>query len=172
MTEALRNPPPGIQSRYSFEPSDMAARVGGIPWFSRCGAAPAELQVTPPVAWVASWPLASEAAETAESEDADLEAQNQLTLWLTLHHRGEYANWNERVVRLKAQVVEPLLPRWAAFQESAGLGEWFLHTVRWQILGAAMENEYLHLQHPAVYFRNSCGFTKPGGYRALARSWP
>jgi hypothetical protein len=152
MIEALRNAPSGIHSRYSFEPSDMAARVNRISWFSRCGTAPDELQVTPPVAWVASWPLAAEAAVAPESEDADLEAQNQLTLWLTLHHRGEYANWNDRVLRLKAQLMEPLLPRLAAFQATAGLGDWFLHTVRWHILGAALENEYLHLEHPAVYF--------------------
>jgi hypothetical protein len=173
MTEALRNPLPGFQSRYVFRQSDIAARLAAIPWFSRCGGGPEDLQVTPPVTWVQNWAESAAAADAADSEHADLEAQNQLTLWLTLHHPGEYASWNDRVARLKDQLLELLLPRWSAFQQEAGLGTWFINTVRWHVLGAAMENEYLQLQHPAVYFLELVRIYEAGrvpcGWRGL---WP
>jgi hypothetical protein len=177
MTEALRNPPPGFRSRYRFEPENLASRLAHIPWFSRCGAGPEGLQITPAISWAATWAEAAETAESPDSEGADLEAQNQLTLWLSLNQKAEYATWNERVVRLRAELLEPLFPRWTAFKEEAHLGDWFLHTVRWQVLGAAMENEYLSLGHPATYFlellrvyeagRLPCGWRGPWPNGAL-----
>jgi hypothetical protein len=153
MLDAIAHPPPGFTSKHSYDLSDVAGRFWGLPWCSRCGKGSSQLSVTMPLRWVPSWREAGDTLAKEEWHDAQLEAQNQLTLWLHIHAREAYQSWNERVQRMKTGLVEPLstsilMPQ----QERLALPIAFLHSIQWDMLGAAMENESLPEGHSAFFF--------------------
>ena len=152
LIDAVEHPPPGFVSRYVFEPSDMAHRLSQVRWFSSIGQGPSSLDVTPPLAWLSSWDEALKASERREWEDATLEAQNQLTLWLHLNAHADYQSWNERALRIKAELLPRLSPAWAPHEAKRPWSQSFKDSLEWNIIGAAVENEYLETGHPAVFF--------------------
>jgi hypothetical protein len=152
MLDAVRNPPAGFVSDRTFVQTDISARLKAIPWFTRCGEPPVPLDVTPPTSWVPDWQAASVAHAQPEWEDATLEAQNQLTLWLHVNAPEAYLGWNEHVRRFKAEELAGLEPAWRAYQLERGLDDGFLHSLQWNVLGALMANHYLPLGHTAFFF--------------------
>jgi len=152
IVDAVENPPPGFVSRHVFEPSDMALRLSEVRWFGANGQGPSLLDVTPSVVWLSSWDEALKASELPEWEDATLEAQNQLTLWLHLNAHADYQTWNERARRLKTELLPGLSAAWAPHEAERAWSQSFKGSLEWNILGAAMENEYLETGHPAMFF--------------------
>lgn len=142
----------GFTSKHTFLPSDIPDRVHRIDWFSQVGEPP-ELNLTMPVLQVGSWAMAIECCRNAVWENAELHAQNQLTMWLHNHDRAHYQRWNEFVDKHKVEVVAPLtetvlLP----FQQRYGLDNVIVQSVQWDILGALMENTYLSSGHHSYFF--------------------
>jgi hypothetical protein len=123
-----------------------------VRWFHAVGRGPSSLEVTPPLVWVSSWADALKADEQSGWEDATLEAQNQLTLWLHLNARADYQSWNERALRLKADLLPRLSLAWAPHEARLAWPPSFKSSLEWNILGAAMENEYLETGHQALFF--------------------
>jgi hypothetical protein len=151
----------------------MKTRLGAVPWFSGCGNRPVPLVLTPEVVWVADWAAAAAAEARPEWEDATLEAQNQLTVWLHEHAFDRYQGWNEHVERFKTDVLAELEPRWRAYQQAEHLGDWFLHSLRWNVLGAGMENEYLPCGHRAFFFLELLDVYEAGRYPCgWEGTWP
>jgi hypothetical protein len=152
MIEAVTNPPPGFVSRRQFVEDDVAARVNSIDWFARCGERLA-LDLTMETEPARGWAQAIECCKSPAWENAQLEAQNQLTVWLHLHDGAGYRRWNETVVAHKDATVSPLTERiLVPFQAEHGLDIALVHSVQWDILGALMENSYLRSGHPAFFF--------------------
>jgi hypothetical protein len=111
------------------------------------------VDLTMPIERVGSWAEAIEGCQDVGWENVQLEAQNQLTLWLHENDKNNYRRWNEFVVRYKEQVVTPLtdsvlLP----YQRRHDLDEAIVHSVQWDILGALMENTYLSSGHRSFFF--------------------
>src|SRR5262249_22567393 len=111
----------GFVSKHDFAPSDVAGRLRGIDWFSRRREPPAcDLAVE--VARVATWADAVERCADEAWENAELEAQNQLTLWLQQHDAAVFQQWNERVFEHKAAVLGPLAnEKWMPYLQPRGL---------------------------------------------------
>lgn len=106
-----------------------------------------------PVQRVDSWEAAVASCSSAKWEDVELEAQNQLTVWLSQHDRDGYQSWNRIVKTHKASTVEPLIERTIRpIQLAQGLHESVISSVQWDVLGALMENSYLPSGHSAVFF--------------------
>ena len=82
-----------------------------------------------------------------------LEAQNQLSAWLSRHARDRDRQWNDLVRAHKEQVIEPVVVRGvrAALTDPAVL-EVVLPSVQWDCLGALMEDSYLDTGHAAHFF--------------------
>jgi hypothetical protein len=152
MIEAVTNPPPGFVSRHDFARTDVASRVNSIDWFARCGDS-LSLDLSVEVLPVTSWSEAVESCKDPAWENAGLEAQNQLTLWLHLNDNDHYQRWNDIVVGHKEAVVNPLTEKAIKpFQRKHGLDIVLVHGVQWDILGALMEDSYLGSGHRAFFF--------------------
>jgi hypothetical protein len=151
--EPLQKPsPPGFTSSQRFIPADVATRVGQISWFFNCGN-PLAVDLTMAIQRVDSWTDAAQLCRKQESDDAQLNAQNQLTIWLSRNARDDYQKWNDRVRAFKASVISPLVE--APVRDYClrhGVDEVVVQNARWDLLGALMENEYLFTGHSAFYF--------------------
>jgi hypothetical protein len=167
------NPPAGFVSRHTFGPSDVAERVRAIDWFSHCGE-PLDLDLTMEVEQVRSWSKAMKACASQTWENAELGAQNQLTLWLHNNDRENYQEWNKLVEQFKAEVVNPLTEeKWVPFQQKHGLGITLVHSVQWNILSALMENAYLGSGHRCFFFRELLWVYEAGHFPCGWRGeWP
>lgn len=152
LLDSAGNPPAGFVSKHAFALSDVAGRLRAIEWFGRCGQ-PASLDLSMPNEQVGGWPEAVKACKLSAWEDAELGAQNQLTLWLHQHDREKYQRWNDLVAQHKAAVVNPLTAEWwEPYRQEHGLDIAVVHSVQWDILGALMENSYLGSGHRCFFF--------------------
>jgi hypothetical protein len=144
--------PPGFVSKHTFEPSDLPTRIGTIGWFSNCGG-PLALDLTMEIDRVRSWPMAMQACQSAAWENVELEARNQLTVWLHRNDLERYQAWNDIVTVHKTEVVTPLIKeKLVPFQLEGALDPIFVDSTAWDVLGALMENSYLSSGHQAYFF--------------------
>jgi hypothetical protein len=81
MIEAVTNPPQGFVSKHTFDESDIASRIRPNDWFARCGQ-PLSLDLSMEMEQVTDWREAVASCKDPAWENIELEAQNQLTLWL------------------------------------------------------------------------------------------
>jgi hypothetical protein len=150
--EPFANPPPGFVSNRSFAPSDIHGRLRAIDWFSRCGE-PLLLNLSMPVMQVSGWPEAVASCTDGIWENVELEAQNQLTLWLHQHDRQNYQRWNELVSDFRSAVLNPLTEkRWEPYRRQHDLDVAVVHSAQWDALGALMENAYIESGHCCFFF--------------------
>jgi hypothetical protein len=150
--DPVANAPPGFVSDGSFAPRDIPGRLRAIDWFSHCGD-PLSLHLSMPVVQVSRWAEAEASCTDGVWENVELEAQNQLTLWLHQHDRLSYQRWNELVGGFKSAVVKPLTEEsWEPYQRQHGLDVAVVHSVQWDALGALMENAYLGSGHRCFFF--------------------
>jgi hypothetical protein len=144
--------PPGFVSKHTFEASDLPTRIKTIRWFSKCGESLA-LDLTMETDRVRSWTTAMQACQSATWENVELEAQNQLTMWLHRNDPEHYEAWNDIVDVHKTEVITPLVrEKLAPFQFERGLDSVFVNAISWDVLGALMENSYLSSRHRAYFF--------------------
>ncbi|MBS2032951.1 MAG: hypothetical protein JST54_34080 [Deltaproteobacteria bacterium] len=152
MIEAVTDPPTGYVSRFQFEPTDVAARIQAIDWFSKCGEALA-LQLSVPIERVTSWAEAVQASAASAWEHATLEARNQLTLWLHLNALDAYRRWNEITVEHKSKTINVLTDTCLTpFVSAHALPQRIVRCVQWDVLAALMENSYLPTGHRSFFF--------------------
>jgi len=150
--EPLVNPPAGFKSKHDFRECDIAQRIASIDWFANCGN-DITVDLTMPIRLVESWSVAVAEAERPEWENTELEAQNQLSVWLHHNARNDFQKWNDLVQQHKSKVLTPLIDTTiAALQARLPAAQVLVPSVQWDILGAMMENSYIHLRHPAVFF--------------------
>jgi hypothetical protein len=171
--DPLTNPPPGFVSKYSFSPSDLTARLQVIDWFSHCGE-PVHLDLTMEVKRLAGWAEVMESCSGVSWENVQLEAQNQLSIWLHQNARERYRTWNEVVIKHKAAVIEPLSrEKWVPFQQANGLEVRFVYCVEWDVLGALMENSFLDTGHQCFFFLELLTVYEAGHFPCGWRgNWP
>ena len=144
--------PPGFVSKHTFEPRDLPTRIGAIRWFANCGK-PLALDLTMKVDRARSWPMAMQACQSAAWENVELEAQNQLHMWLHQNDPDRCQAWNDIVTVHKTEVIAPLIKeKLAPFQLEHGLDAAFVDSTTWDVLGALMENSYLSSRHQAYFF--------------------
>ena len=144
--------PAGFVSKHRFAPSDVIARVRAIDWFVHCGE-PRDFDVTMPVERVKTWPQAMKAMKSRAWATATLEAQNQLTVFLSQHHLERYKKWNEIVIKFKREVTDPLKEKLLEpFRKNRGLDIMLAQYASLNILGALMENAYMDCKHGCFFY--------------------
>jgi hypothetical protein len=150
--DPLDKPPAGFVSSRAFVPSDVPGRLRAIDWFTRCGK-PFSPILSMPVVQVSAWHEAVARCTDGAWENVELEARNQLALWLHQHDRQNYQHWNELVGGFTSSILNPLTEaRWEPYRLQHGLDVAVVHSVQWDILGALMENVYLDSGHHCYFF--------------------
>jgi len=111
------------------------------------------LDLTMEIKIVRSWPAATQECQGVAWENIELEAQNQLTMWLHRNSPDRYRVSNDIVVQHKAELISPLVKeKIVHFQLKQRLDVAIVHSTSWDMLGALMENSYLDTHHPAHFF--------------------
>lgn len=143
---------PEFISKYVFTESDIPQRLWAINWFAHCGE-PLRLNLTMDVLQVKTWSQALEVCKTSDSDNASLEAQNQLTGYLAKQYPDLYRTWNDFVKDYKSRIIAPLtIQKILPFCSQNNLDIEVMYSVQWDILGALMENTYMSIHHRAFYF--------------------
>ncbi len=81
--------------------------IRAIRWFENCGK-PCRVAVPFETRMVADWSGAIAASIGLESEDAQLQARNELSLYLHDNHRARYQRWNDIVAAADEQCLNEL----------------------------------------------------------------
>ncbi|MBN2384552.1 hypothetical protein JXQ70_16890 [bacterium] len=142
----------GYISKFNYNPSDVAQRIKNVDWFSACGKSFTG-EVSMPIQPVSSWAQAQRSCRSELWENVQLEAQNQLTIWLHHNDRTNYQKWNDLVTGFKSSVINPLVDgHIRTFLEEHGLDGAIEHCVSWDLLAALMENAYFGSGHKVFFF--------------------
>jgi hypothetical protein len=134
-----------------FSPSDVVARLKKVAWFSRCGE-PGEFRLSVPCETVKSWSQVNKVLKSRSRENAWLDAQNQLTSFLSEHHRERYQKWNGLIDKINVTLKSLRKKDWEPVQKTHDLDMKFIYSLEWSICGAFMENEYLDCGHKVFFF--------------------
>jgi hypothetical protein len=123
---------------------------------------------------VDSWAAAAESCASQDWSTVELQAQNQLTRWLDRNDRENYQRWNDLVDDFKKSILQPLQrERWEPFQKEHGLAKSFVDSVRWDLLGALMENAYLGNSHRCFFFLELLSIYEAGHFPCgWVGEWP
>lgn len=150
--DPIRNPPPGFESKHHFSSSDIPARLAKIDWFANCGKT-RSFDLTMPIQSVKSWKDATQLCSTNLWDNAQLEAQNQLTIWLHRNDLVNYRKWNDFAKAHKKETISPLVQNTIRpLQKDIGFDDVVVSCVEWDVLGALMENSYLKSNHSVFFF--------------------
>lgn len=90
--------------------------------------------------------------ESLRWENATLEAINLLSWYLHSHHREEHNRWNEYITEGKSFLTENIESTLIGVQQSLGLNQSILDSIKFDILGAYMESAYSDLNHGSTFF--------------------
>ncbi len=117
---------------------------------------------------VDSWSDAMKECESDNWETATLEARNQLTIFLSKHHRDKYRNWNNISREHKDALVNTLVDDLIRpFQEQHGLSVSLVHSVQWNVLASLMELSYIEYNHRCFFFHELFMVYESGHFRAV-----
>lgn len=123
--------------------NELLLRLEMTDWFNKAGQ---PLEASPDVVRVSTWVEALEVCAAQASDDARLEAQNELTVQLAALHGGIYRLWNDKVAELKPMVsklMDKKLSQPAVrVRIPNAAGKNFLDALRWELLGVCMAHEY------------------------------
>ncbi len=120
---------------------NITDRIKSINWFSNCGNETL-LNTDFKIRSIVSWREAKKHYTNNAWEEKTLEERNKLTSFLSNNYRNEYSNWNNIVKEAKIFIEEEIVPKIKMVEEKYELGETFLDCIKWDILGAIMENEF------------------------------
>jgi hypothetical protein len=142
---------------------EMINRIKFIEWCSNCGSI-ANIQLSYENKYVSSWSEAKKYYKQTSWEDKTLEAQNELTSFLFNKYRNEYSKWNSLVKEAKKFIEEEVVPKIKKIEEDNDLDTFFIDCVKWDILGAIMENEYKKCNGGPTFFLNLLEIYEVGNF--------
>ena len=139
-----------FRSIRKFKQADLTQRLSEISWLQNIGSQP-ELECSFSCQFETTWKQAARSLIAVERSNTFLEAQNQLTTWLHQYHQEEYSNWNQHVDEHWKDVLYTII--WPKLKKLAhpALGPKQIQRICLDILGALMENTYLHLGHQFTF---------------------
>lgn len=144
---------PANPEELSISTRALLAQLETVDWFSNAGM---PMDAGPDVQPVSGWTEAIEVCSSQRSEDARLEAQNELTVQLHTGHREAYQAWNSKVQALKPYVVKLIQTKFATPAARAripsGAEQILVVPVRWELLGLCMSHEYEDLVPISKYY--------------------
>lgn len=140
-------------------------RIRAIDWCSNCGnVIDNQLDWNIGINYVQSWEEAEQKYTEISWEEKTLEARNELTGFLYNKHRNEYLKWNNITKEAKAFIEEEVLPKIKKVQEDNQLDNIFIDCIKWDILGALMEDAYKRCNKRPIFFLNLLDIYERGNF--------
>jgi len=132
--------------------NELLLRLEKTDWFCNAGR---PVETSSEVAQVKTWTEALEVYATQASDDARLEAKNELTVYLDKHHRDGLSLWNHKIDELRPLVIK-LMDKKLATPAIRGrmpreVGKDFLDALRWELMNMCMSREYEDLVRTRYY---------------------
>lgn len=107
------------------------------------------------VQFLDGWPQAMEICSTQTSKDARLEASNELSVQLSLHHGVAYRSWNQKAEEIRPLVdslIKKKLSNGVVRSRLPGDAEKIVFSVlQWDFLSLGLAHEYRHLVRTRYY---------------------
>lgn len=125
---------------------EALAQLDGVEWFRNVGQKDTEAAIV-----LSSWPKAVASCASVEWENLCLEAVNQYREKLDSRSRERFQQWNEVVTDLKTVTTPLVQHKVERVVHDHDLPQVFEDTVRWNILGLAVEGEYSDIVAPGYY---------------------
>ena len=129
--------------------SELIERIESIKWFTSCGEQVGDSAFR--LKYVNSWDEAKKYYSSIEWENTQLEAQNELTVFLHRTQKDKYQDWNEIVREAKKYIEGPFIEKMRNEKTRFNLDEDFINNVKWDILAAIMEHVYLEYRGSVFY---------------------
>ena len=123
--------------------TELLLRLERTDWFCNAGN---PLEVSPDVVQVKTWVAALEICASEPSKTASLEADNELTVYLSSHHGAAYSRWNILVEQIKPSVTKLVEMKLGSPAVRARLPNdarnGFIDRLKWDLVSIAMACEY------------------------------
>ena len=151
----------------------LLERIRNINWFQSVGE-PVENSFDREIVNIREWEEAQTYFLSEVWEDAELQAQNALSAFLSQYHKTEDRQWNKIVMAsqefLKSDVESKVLP----FAEWHKLDKNFYATVRWSLVGAIREDAYKECNPPVRFFTDLLDIYEAGHFPCgwVEGKWP
>jgi len=151
----------------------LLERIRNINWFHKIGE-PLGSSFDFEIVGIQTWEEAPIYYHSDLWEDAELEAQGELTTFLSRLHKAEYQEWNKLNAAsrefLKNEVEEKIMP----FAHSHNLDKAFLSTLQWCLVGALREDAYKECNPPVRFFTDLLDIYEAGHFPCgwVEGKWP
>lgn len=140
--------------------NQILERIRKIKWFENCGKYDADAKTIA----VDSWERARYYYGNQVWEDVTLEASNVLTQYLFSKYKKEYAEWNTLTDEAKLFIENEVLLIIGKYKDENGLDTIFIDCVKWDILGAIMEDSYQICHKRPTFFLELLSVYENGNY--------
>jgi hypothetical protein len=140
-----------VRTRNEATNNELLLKLEQVEWFSNCEK---PLEANPEVQVLSGWPSVMEVSFSQPSEDARLEAQNELSVQLDAHHREAYQTWNSKIREIRPLIDRLVRTKLAtpAVQSRIPRDAELYSVIRWDLVGLCMAHEYEDLVGISKYY--------------------
>lgn len=142
---------------------EIIDRIRSIKWFQNCGST-VNNNVGYKIKYANTWESASDYFNHPTWEDTTLEARNELTSFLNKKYRNEYSKWNVLTREAKGFLEKEVMPEIVDFKEKNSLNETFVDCVKWDLLGAIMEQYFYKCKNRPTFFLHLLTIYEEGNF--------
>lgn len=143
--------------------NEILDRIRRIKWFKNCGRK-TKYDINFEIVYVNTWEQAKSYYSELVWEDTTLEAHNRLTEFLHSKYRNEYSKWNSLIKETKLFIEKEVTPILEILKEENGLDQIFIDCVKWDIIGAIMEESYRKCKNRPTFFLTLLSIYEGGNY--------
>ena len=153
--------------------NEIQDRIKKIDFFSNCGKM-LKIKTSYNIKYVKSWKESKTFYSDQNWENTTLEAGNELTSFLSKGHPDQYnQKWNEMVRLAKATVINDILPKIEEYAKINSLDKGFINCVKWDILGAVLEDIYKEYKKEPIMFLKLLEIYESGNFPCgWIGTWP
>ncbi len=142
---------------------EMINRIKSIDWFCNCGNVP-DIHLSYEIKYIDSWKEAKKYYSQVAWEDKTLQEHNNLTTFLFTKYRDEYSEWNNITSEAKKNIEDEIVMKIKKIKTENGLDDIFVDCVKWDILGAIMENKYQICNGIPIFFMKLLEIYEAGNF--------
>jgi len=126
----------------------LASDLIRINWLSNCGRKDARF----PCRYAADWIECNMLLEDPGWESTTLEASNEISEFLSINHRDAFQKWHDLSEFGRGFIEEKVMPRLVSATHGKPLSDVLFDCIKWDILHAIIEHEYLDLLPKPCFF--------------------